>query len=186
MDSADRPNRRTDALHCGRVSAAGEKYFITLVTKDREPWLAAAGTQDVLSAVLRTWHTKRDGRILAAMTMPDHAHVLIELGSLLTVGQVVARWKSSARRRAGFVQSFQRDFWEHRLRPEEDIEDYGLYMFLNPYRARLLKTDDTWPGWWLPDPGLFRFPCKLCGSGGPPPEWVEWPDEKFSNLAHGE
>jgi REP element-mobilizing transposase RayT len=186
MEPQQLPVRRTDVLHRGRISGAGELYFITLVTKDREPWLALVRGRDVFLAVLRGWHGGRNGRVLAATVMPDHAHILIELGDRLTVGQVVAGWKSTTRKGAGYAETFQRDFWEHRLRSTEDLEDYGLYIFLNHFRARLLHSDEQWEGWWLPDPSLFRFPVALDPRGCPPKEWIDWPDTKFAGVAHGD
>src|SRR6186713_1907982 len=121
----------------------GARYFLTQVTPDRQPWLAAPRTRDVFLAVLRAWHSERHGRILAAMLMPDHVHVLIELGEGLPVDQIITSWKSTARRGAGYAETFQRDFQGHKLRESEQAEDYGLYMFLHPYRARLLKAEET-------------------------------------------
>ena len=186
MEPGELPKQRTEEMQRGRNSSAGERIFVTLVTKDRQPWLAVPRTRDVFLAVLRAWHSERNGNILAAVAMPDHAHLLIELGNLLTVDQLVARWKSTTRRGAGYADTFEHDFSGHRLRESENPEDYGLYMFLHPYRARLLKPDESWPGWWLPDAAKFKFPAMLNGAGGPPQEWVEWPVERFSTLTHGE
>ena len=136
--------------------------------------------------VLRDWHAEKQGGVLAATVMPDHLHVLFTLGATLTIGQTIARWKSSLRRSIEFAEDFQRDFWDHRLRETEQIEDYALYIFLNPYRARLLLHDRIWPGWWAPEPSLFRFTALLAAGGTPPREWLEWPDERFEGLAHGE
>jgi len=65
------------------------------------------------------------------------------------------------------------------------VEDYGLYMFLTPYRARLLLSVQVWDGWWAPEPGLFQFPAGLNATGGPPEEWVNWPAARFAKLAGG-
>ena len=118
--------------------------------------------------------------------MPDHAHVLFELGPTLTVGQTVSMWKANVRRRIGHSEAFQRDFWEHRLRRDDEVEQYALYMFLNPYRQGLISRKEIWPGWWLPDPRLFRFSQLLVADKFPPHEWLGWPDEKFERLAVGE
>ena len=185
MDSQEFPSPRTEALQRGRMPHSGALYFITLVTKDRAPWLATARTRDVFLAVLRAWHGERNGRVLAATVLPDHAHVLIELGARLSVGQVVAGWKSATRRGAGYAETFQPDFREHRLRDAEDPEDYGVYIFLNPYRSRLVKPNERWAGWWMPDSTSFQFTSALDANGCPPPAWVEWPDEKFAGLALG-
>ncbi len=118
--------------------------------------------------------------------MPDHAHVLFELGQKLTAGQCVGRWKSGVRRTIGYEHDWPRDFYEHRLRPEEEAEDYALYVFLNPYRARLISGDKVWSRVWLPEPGMFRFASMLNADGTPPGEWMEWPEERFAPLSVGE
>ena len=182
MASPDLPHKSTNVPVHGRAAATGELYFITLATKDREPWLATSRTRDVFLAVLRAWHGERNGRILAANVMPDHAHVLVELSERLTVAQVVTGWKSATRRGAGYAETFQPDHQAHRLREAEDPEDYGLYMLLHPYRARLCAVGASWPGWWAPEPAGFKFTASLGEKVSPPQEWVDWPAARFAGL----
>ena len=181
MEAEELPPQRPDAV----PPPTGAVYFVTLTTADRQPWLAVPRTRDVFLTVLRAWHAARNGRILAVTVLPDHAHVLVELGSLLTISQVVSGWKAAVRRGAGYAQTFQEDYREYRLKESEAVEDYGLYMFLTPYRARLLLTVQTWDGWWAPEPGLFQFPAGLNATGGPPEEWINWPAARFAGLAGG-
>ena len=180
------PVRKTERLHFGRVSMPGAKYFVTLVTKERRPWLVEKRSIEFL---IQTWsrtHSEGAIRLLAATVMPDHAHAFFELCASLPVGQVIARWKADMRRKLDHAEGFQRDFWEHRLRENEDPEQYALYTFLNPYRAGLISADRSWPGWWAPEPRLFRFSELLDTTGSPPREWMGWPDTVFENLAVGE
>jgi REP element-mobilizing transposase RayT len=135
---------------------------------------------------LRTWHDEKDGRIIAATIMPDHIHVLFELGVRLTVGRCVARWKADVRRKTSYAEGWQRDFWEHRVRNDEQWEDYGLYMFLNPYRASLIRRDESWPWWWAPEPKHFSFTQMLDSRGAPPTEWMDWPEDRWAGLKVGE
>lgn len=137
-------------------------------------------------AVLHSWHAEKQGQVLAATVMPDHIHILIELGTRLTVGQTIARWKTEIRKRMEYAEDFQRDFWEHMLRENEDVEDYALYIFLNPYRAALLPTEKSWPGWWAPDVQRFGFTSALDEQGTPHQAWIDGHDERFGGLADGE
>lgn len=181
-----RPVRQTERMHFGRVSTAGARYFVTFVTERRTPWLATPTSCAVVLGALRRWHAEHSGTVLIASVLPDHAHVLFELAAGFKVGQAVARWKSETRKSLGYLHAFQRDFWEHRLREAEAIEDFALYIFLNPYRAGLIRADATWPGSWTPQPRLFSFTESLTTGGGPPQEWVDWPAARFAGLAHGE
>ena len=139
----------------------------------------------VFLSALRAWHAQRNGRILAATAMPAVAYVLLELGSFLSAKQVVAGWKAALRHGAGYPQTFREEFHEYRLGRSEGIEDYGLYMFLAPYRAKLLQVSQGWDGWWVPDAGVFQFPAALNATGGPPEEWVKWPASRYPGLARG-
>ncbi len=180
------PKRRTDELHKGRVSVPGARYFVTFVTEDRVPCLRE---QSVVQAVLTTlisWHEEHDGVILCATVMPDHVHVLFELGHRLTAGQCVGRWKSEIRRAQRYAFTWQRDFFEHRLLPKESSEDYGLYVFLNPYRAGLGDPDAVWPFGLTPDPLRFRFLSLRNPNGSPPREWLGWTEDRFAHLSIGE
>ena len=181
MEAEELPPQRSDVV----PPPAGTVYFVTLATAERQPWLAVPRTRDVFMSVLRAWQAERNGRILAVTVMPDHAHVLVELGRLLTIGQVVSGWKAAVRRGAGYAQTFQDNAREYRLEASEAVEDYGLYMFLAPYRAHLLTIVQGWDGWWAPEPGLFQFTASLNTFGGPPEEWVNWPAARFAGLAGG-
>jgi putative transposase len=180
------PRRETEQMHLGRVSRPGAAYFVTFVTKDRASWLLAPAARDSLLAALRAWHAEGDGTVLAATAMPDHAHVLFELGRRLDVGRCVARRKARTRAGAGYAGAWQRDFWEHDVRTAALCEEYALYLFLNPYRATLLRRDRTWAGWWTPEPSRFRFMSMLGPGGEPQPEWIDWPESRFENLRTGE
>ncbi|HEY8995430.1 MAG TPA: transposase [Lacunisphaera sp.] len=180
------PRRSTERLHLGRVSSAGAVYFVTFVTACRTPWLGKPVATAAMLNVLRAWHAERDGTVLAAVVMPDHVHVLFELGQRLDVGRCVSRWKTEGRKGSGYAGAWQRDFWEHRVRNEESLEDYGLYIFLNPYRAGLLARNETWPGCWVPEPKRFIF-MELLGATGEPAEgWIEWSEDWFVGLVTGE
>jgi len=179
------PIRQTSRLHAGRISAIGARYFITFVTHDRNPWLAKPEAIEAMTKVLQDWHQDTKGRILAATIMPDHIHVLCELGEGLTLGRCVARWKSLARQSTGYAGEWQRDFWEHRVQDHESMDEYALYIFLNPYRARLLNADHTWSGWMCPNLNLFRFSSAWGDSPLPLQEWLGLPNDHFSHLATG-
>jgi hypothetical protein len=94
-------------------------------------------------------------------------------------------YKADVRRHIAYAEAFQRDFGEHRLRPNEEAEEYALYAFLNPFRARLVQWDEQWPGWFSPEPNRFRF-LNLFQNGMPPREWADWPEDRFGTLQVGE
>lgn len=132
-----------------------------------------------LLAAMETHETDGDVVNECAVIMDDHLHWLFELKGRLSLGRVVAKLKTKAVTEV----CWQRDFYDHRLRPDELIELYGRYIFMNPYRAKLCSVDKLFEGtrFWRPE--HFEFVRSLNGNGGPQPEWlrteVEHPVEVF-------
>ena len=167
------PTRRTHHLHPGRWSSEQARYFVTICTAQRQPGLTHPALAPILHQAWDALAENGDVAILCRTIMPDHLHLLFRLGPRLSVGQVVGKFKTgvwSAMQARGLA--WQRDFYEHRLRPEDAQEGVGWYIFLNPYRKSLAGLDESWPWWRLDEPTAFVFPSQLRPGGCPPPEWL--------------
>jgi REP element-mobilizing transposase RayT len=146
-----------DDLRKGRYSETGQLYTITAVTHQREPLfhnLYCART------VITEMHRLQDeGMVdsLAWVVMPDHLHWLFALQQQATLGSVVHRFKgrSSHAINQKFKRSeavWQRAYYDHALRREEDVQGVARYIVANPLRAGLVKRIDDYPHWdavWL-------------------------------------
>ncbi|MEM8955320.1 MAG: transposase, partial [Verrucomicrobiota bacterium] len=83
------------------------------------------------------------------LVMPDHIHGLFSFPpDRASMSQTIASWKSYTAKRAGF--SWQRDYFNHRLRTDESFDEKAHYIRMNPVRARLADSPDTWPHAWSP------------------------------------
>jgi len=114
-----------------------------------------------------------DLELHCATVMPDHAHLLTTLGRRLHLGQAVAKWKRLPRlREHGTELVWQENFYDHRLRAEASLEAFSRYIYLNPYRKRLVDRRQQWP-WWVchrdDKPGFTRH---LENGLGPPEHWI--------------
>ena len=171
-DGKSLPQRRTGEMHKGRVSLTGARYFITCTVDRRLPVLRQCS--DVLDSALARLGRDGDITIQCGTIMPDHLHLCVTLNGRLSVGQVVGKMKTLTR--AGLAQAsarWQRDVFEHRLRPEERIDPYARYVFLNPYRGGLVALTERWPHWFCHDPSQCDFVELLDSEGCPPVEWIE-------------
>jgi putative transposase len=139
------PQRKTARLRWGRITAAGADYFATLCTHARAPILTNDTIAIRLLDALRQMHREVDIHLLAATIMPDHVHLLFTLGERLSYGRVIAKFKTLGRDQGRADWRWQKDGFEHQLRPHEKMEDYGFYVFMNPYRAGLIATCERWP-----------------------------------------
>ena len=82
--------------------------------------------------------------------MPDLLHLLMTSLGRLKIGQVVARIKVKTRSSTTAIGlRWQCNYYEHRLRPGEAIEEVVRYIFLNPYRAGLIPQNANYPHFWL-------------------------------------
>ena len=177
--------RRTGQLHLNRVSGSDTVYFVTCCTHWRisrllEPEIAAA-----IHTSVRQSDAIRDTATFAFTIMPDHCHWVFRLGARLSLGRIVARFKADTRKvLAPRRAEWQRDFYEHRLLHGEQPEDYAFYVFLNPYRAGLIRPDEAWPHWWTAIPEALRFVSLLNPNGSPQTEWIG--EAVPPSVRHGE
>ena len=89
--------------------------------------------------------------------MPDHLHLLIQLGDGDDLRGLMNRIKSRmgrlVNRRLGRPGSlWQPGYHEHLLRREEDLKGIARYIVLNPVRAGLVTSASQyshWDAFWL-------------------------------------
>ena len=137
-------SRRTSELHANRWSQPGMTYFVTCCTRLRKKGLDAFPVREVLRGIVVASDAGGDTVTDAFTVMPDHIHWLFTLGDRLSLGRIIARLKAQTGGTMGVARiEWQRDFFDHRLRPDEAVKRYGLYVFLNPYRAGLVAAREN-------------------------------------------
>ena len=179
------PQRKTARLRWGRITAAGADYFATLCTQGRSPVLTRNATAERLLDVLGKMDSEVDIHLLVATIMPDHVHLLFTLGERLTYGRAIAKLKTLGRDHSRDWR-WQEDGFEHQIRSHEKTEDYGFYLYLNPYRAGLIATHERWPWWRCPEPSQFSFLQGLNADGSPPAAWLGESERVAARIVSGE
>ena len=172
--SGDLNHQGTDKLRRGRVSIPGARYFTTFWTQGRELGLSRPEVAEVLIEELRGLHCSSDIHLFSATIMPEHVHVLFELGRRLSLAQVHAKYKFKTRGLlAAAGLGWQGNYFDHRLREQVPMEQFARYIYLNPYRKQLLSVDAVWPYWVLHRPYTPEFVQHLIGGVTPPLEWLK-------------
>jgi REP element-mobilizing transposase RayT len=82
--------------------------------------------------------------------MPDHIHFLLTFQNEESYHRIIGDWKRWISRHYGI--NWQENFFEHRLRNEENLDQKAQYMVNNPVRAGLVKEAKDWPYFWQPCP----------------------------------
>ncbi|MGJ8640459.1 MAG: REP-associated tyrosine transposase [Opitutaceae bacterium] len=168
------PRRKTENLRIGRVSIPRARYFITLCTDSRKSDLTPAIVSQIIRDTWRQQHQDQDIILHCATIMPDHIHWLCTLGERLTLAQTISKFKTLTNDALAENElKWQRNYYDHRLRADTALESFAKYIFLNPYRRKLITTDAEWPYWALNKNYQPEFIAALKDRGFPPPEWLE-------------
>lgn len=138
-------------LRSGRVSQRYRPYHVTFSTRGR---VALFSDAFMARAVCRALH--RSDKLGAThswcyMVMPDHVHWLLSLPGEHSLSQVVRMAKGQASQMAG-LSLWQKGFYDHALRQEDDILHIARYVIANPLRAGLTDRVANYPYWnavWL-------------------------------------
>jgi REP element-mobilizing transposase RayT len=119
-------------------------YFVTLCVQGRRRVLANLQALEAFKKViaeLRRWE------VLAAVIMPDHAHVIVgpteDRG--LSIGDFVGGFKRLLCKSLGSQDwQWQRGCFDRLLGLDEDLESKWIYFQENPVRADLVQRSEDW------------------------------------------
>jgi putative transposase len=106
------------------------------------------GVPEMLLETARYRHEKEVWHVRLILVMPDHVHALIRVPIEGSLKRVVSDWKRWTATKGEF--SWQRDFFDHRLRTERSEREKADYILENPVRAGLVSRSEDWPHLWIP------------------------------------
>ncbi len=118
-------------------------FFLTICADKRGADVLTAHGTAILAAV-RHRHSTGVWFCRIFLIMPDHIHALLRFpDSAHPMRKVVSEFKRWTAHVGGF--RWQRDFFEHRLRSNESVNDKADYIWMNPVRAGLAASPGQWP-----------------------------------------
>ena len=131
----------------------GGCYYFTVVTYQRRPLFFDEKHVGYLRDAMQQVMRERPFTIPAIVVLPDHLHCIMQLPD----GDVdySSRWReikkavsrriapSSNVRKERMV--WQRRFWEHTIRDEEDWNRHADYIHYNPVKHGLVAAPALWP-----------------------------------------
>ncbi len=95
--------------------------------------------------------------VYAYCFMPDHAHLLVALPGGVHLSRFVQAFKGRSTRafweHGGSGRLWQRGFYDHVLRAEEDVREMARYIVANPVRRGLVQDFREYGG-----SGSLAFP----------------------------
>jgi len=130
-------------------------FFITINCKQRGTnQLARDAVAQGLFEAIGFYHQSHRWQVDLALVMPDHLHALMSFRWDPGNGMMnlVRNWKRHTARQLGIV--WQRDYFDHRIRSENDFQSTWFYIQENPVRAGLAGHFEEWTFVWRPEHGI--------------------------------
>jgi putative transposase len=179
-----------------RADVPGGTFFLTLVTYNRNPLFATEENISRLRTALATVKSEMPFNIEGAVVLPDHIHFLWTLppgdadypkriGRLKVLFTRDLRGKgnlpqnvSASRRKHRESDVWQRRFWEHTIRDEEDFKQHLDYIHYNPVKHNLVSCPHLWQyssfHTWVKTGGYPADWCCVChDKTSHPPDFTE-------------
>jgi putative transposase len=146
-----------------RARFEGGYYFFTVVTYRRRKLFKTAAARTCLKQAINKTRARQPFETVALCLLPDHLHCLWKLAA--GDADFSTRWASikglfsqqylrehsniiattTSRRRKGEVCLWQRRFWEHQIRDENDLNKHVDYIHYNPVKHGLVERVEDWP-----------------------------------------
>jgi putative transposase len=134
------------------VDPARECYFITISCKRRGRNQLAY--PDMADALFETVQHRNDIGVWyahLALLMPDHVHLIVSFPQTKKrMKTILSKWKEWTAKAIGI--SWQRDFFEHRLRQDESLRQKADSILMNSVRAGLTQEGENWPYVFIANP----------------------------------
>jgi putative transposase len=142
-----------------RIKEPGGSYFFTANLASRRNNSLLVEHVDALREVIRKVKNAHPFSIDAIVILPDHLHYIwtmpagdvdyAERWNLIKSGfsRCIPRgeYRSESRIKRGERGIWQRHFWEHRIRDEEDLRNHIDYIHWNPVKHDLVSRVQDWP-----------------------------------------
>jgi REP element-mobilizing transposase RayT len=123
--------------------ADGSWFFITIKCQPQEKnQLCRTGTGDSVLAAMAHNHNQLLWHCRLCLLMPDHLHAVIAFPREPGMKTVVSNWKKFVARE--YAVKWQRDFFDHRLRDQHELQEKMSYILMNPVRKGLCERVEDW------------------------------------------
>ena len=146
-------NQRRNRLQKGRHSIQGAYYFLTTVTSNRKPILSNSEMGQLIFQAFEWLEAQNRINWICIMIMPDHVHVVLQLGHNQTLPKVMHSLKSFTAKQINKQRSetgsvWQDGYYEHGIRGDESLNEIIRYCYENPVRKGLVERAIDYPYWW--------------------------------------
>jgi putative transposase len=120
------------------------RYFITINCAERGGnHLCSEGRAEALLASIPVYENLGKWFVFVMVVMPDHVHLIATFSKTHGIRKTISTWKSFQSRTLKIDWQF--NYFEHRLRNENEFTEKLYYVLMNPVRKGLAATWQDWP-----------------------------------------
>ena len=122
---------------------------VTVAVKARRPVFVKAELATAALDTLRHLADEHDVPVYAYCIMPDHVHMVLSPSNTCDIITFVGRFKNLVLRTTWTHEEmgsfWQRSFWDHFVRDDQDLRQLVDYVLANPVRAGLVQEWSQYP-----------------------------------------
>jgi REP element-mobilizing transposase RayT len=139
-------------LRKGRTSQANAIYSVTLVTYQRQNIFHDFQSARFLIQTLRQSDLELYSETIGFVVMPNHLHWMFKLTASKELGDLLMMVKGRSSRKINILRHsnkpvWQKNYYDHCLRHDEDLIKNMRYIVANPLRAGLVPSLKFYPHW---------------------------------------
>ena len=124
--------------------ASGSLYFLlNAAARGSSVLTEPRSTAEALLDSAAYYHHNNQWFARLILLMPDHLHALLAVPADTSIQATVGNWKRYTAR--SLKLTWQRDFFDHRLRSDESWRLKAAYVRENPVRKGLVASPADWP-----------------------------------------
>lgn len=178
-----------------RIRIPGVTYFFTVVTYKRRKILTTPESRQILRTMINEVRQQHPFTIRGWVLLPEHIHCiwtlpenngdyskrwgLIKAEFSKRAKNLIRRdeWMTGSKRKHREATIWQRRFWEHMIRDEDDLRRHMDYLHFNPVKHGLVKCVKDWP---------YSTFHRFVKNGFYPPDWGGDSTEDSKDVDFGE
>ncbi len=146
-----------------RLRSEGGTFFFSVVTHERGAFLTDPSARKCLRQAWKDMRARYPFELVALCLLPDHLHTIWTLPEGDTDSS--ERWRflkarftsrflvengregrrSNSQQKKGERGFWQRRYWEHTIRDDEDLRRHFDYIHFNPVKHGLVEWPERWP-----------------------------------------
>ena len=124
--------------------SAGARFHIRIRTaKAYRASLTDPTLETTIQEAARYYHQQQRWFLYLMVLMPDHLHAVMSFPAEPGMSRTIGMWKHYLHSRVGI--EWQENYFDHRLRNDNEFMGKTNYIRMNPVRAGLCASPEDWP-----------------------------------------